>query len=134
MVASEPMEIALLVIPLLAAALLGAALRGPLPHATLPALFALIVASTSLGYVAAAHGWVLPGVAAAIGALAATIALTATICARDAQLTAFAGLGDAALLGGLHVSPRERWRTFERDFWVYVAAHSRGHGPQRDDA
>jgi hypothetical protein len=121
------MEIAVLVIPLLAAMLLGAALRGPLPHATLPALFGLMVASISLGYVGAAHGWAFAGAAAVIGAVAATVALAATICARDAQLTAFAGMGDAALLGGLHASPRERWRTFERDFWAYVAAHSPGH-------
>lgn len=128
------MQIAVLVISLLAAALLGATLRGPLPHATLPALFVLMVASISLAYVAAAHGWVFAGVAAVSGAIAATIALTATICARDAQLTAFAGMGDAALLGGLHPSPRERWRKFEHDFWAYVAVHSPGHGASPGDA
>jgi hypothetical protein len=127
------MEIAVLVIPLIAVALMGAAVRAPLPHGFLPGLFALMVASISLGYVAAAHGWVGAGIEAAAGAVAATVALATTICVRDAQLTAIAGFGDAALLGGLHPSPPERWRAFEHDFWAYVSARGPSHRPAPGD-
>jgi len=135
-------DIVAIAVPLLAAGLLGAGLRGPLPHAALPLLFALMVTSISLGYVAAAHGQAVAGGAAAAGALAAMLALAAAIFARDAQLaTAGAGIGAGAgalgethLLADLPRSAKARWRSFERDLWAYIAAHGPGHGSSSDDA
>jgi hypothetical protein len=129
-------DIVAIAVPLLAAGLLGAGLRGPLPHAALPLLFALMVTSISLAYVAAEHGRAVPGAAAAAGALAAMLALAAAICARDAQLTAAGagGIGEALLLAGLPSSPQARWHSFERDLWAYIAAHGPGHGASSDDA
>lgn len=126
-------DIAGIAAPMLAAGLLGAGLRAPLPHAALPALFALMVTGASLGYVAAAHGQVFAGLAAALGAVAALAALALGICARDAGLAAVGGPNAALLLDGLASSPHERWRKFERDLWAYIAAHGPGHGPGRDE-
>jgi hypothetical protein len=121
------MDIALIVVPLVAVAMLGAALRAPLPHAMLPVLFLLMVASASLGYLSAAHGWRVIGAVAIVGAAAATVALAAAIWGRDAQLAAAAaGVEEWAAPVALPGSRRARWRHFERDFWAHVA-HRRGH-------
>lgn len=129
-------DIVAIAAPLLAAGLLGAGLRGPLPHATLPLLFALMPASISLAYVAGAHGQALAGVAGVAGALVAMVALATAVCTHDAHLAA-AGLpvagGDALLLAGLPRSPQARWRKFERDLWAYIAAHGHGHGHSSHD-
>jgi len=127
-------DIVAIAVPLLAAGLLGAGLRGPLPHATLPLLFALMVTSIALGYVAAAHGQAVAGGAAAAGALAAMLALAAAIFTLDAQLAAAgAGALGETLLADLPRSAKARWRSFERDLWAYIAAHSPGHGASSDD-
>lgn len=127
-------DIVAIVAPLLAAGLLGAGLRGPLPHATLPVLFALMPASISLAYVAGAHGQALAGVAGVAGALVAMVALATAVCAQDAQLAAAGAGGDALLLAGLPRSRQARWRRFERDLWAYIAAQGRGHGHSSRDA
>jgi len=126
-------DIAAIAAPMLAAGLLGAGLRAPLPHVALPALFALMVAGVSLGYVAAAHGQAFAGAAAALGAVAALAALALGICARDAELAMAGGPNAALLLDGLPRSPHERWRRFERDLWAYIAAHGPGHRSAPDE-
>lgn len=126
-------DIVAIAAPMLAAGLLGAGLRAPLPHAALPALFALMVTGVSLGYVAAAHGQVFAGLGAALAAVAALAALALAICARDAELAAVGGPNAALLLDGLPRSPHERWRKFEHDLWAYIAAHGPGHRSAADD-
>lgn len=120
-------DIVAIAAPMLAAGLLGAGLRAPLPHAALPALFALMVGGVSCAYVAVAHGHVLAGVAGVLGAVAALAALALAICARDAELATVGGPSAALLLDGLPSSPHERWHKFERDLWAYIAAHGPGH-------
>lgn len=126
-------DIVAIAVPLLAAALFALGLRASLLHATLPALFALMVAGVSLGYVASAHGQALAGASAAVGALGATMTLAAALWRRDAQLAAVGALAETMLLAGLPATPRERWHAFERDLWAYIAAHGHGHGAAADD-
>jgi hypothetical protein len=98
------MDVVLIVVPLVAVALLGAGLRRPLPLATLPALFLLMVTSVSLGFVAASTGSLLMGLLALAGAAPATAALSLALHAHETRLAADG-----------------RWRRFELDFWAHVA-------------
>jgi hypothetical protein len=98
------MDVVVIAVSLLALMLLGAGLRRPLPPAALPGLFLLMVASVSLGFLAASTGSLLMGLLALAGAAPATAALSVAVHAHDLRLAADG-----------------RWRRFEREFWAHVA-------------
>lgn len=109
--------------PLLASSLFAFGIRGPLCRAISPVLFLLTVGAFLLGYQQANSGDG-PACAAAMAAGAiAGAALIAVVLRTDAQLRVAEEVGSRPTITVLPtLGRRQRWRSFERDYWAQVGA------------
>jgi hypothetical protein len=109
--------------PLLASSLFAFGVRGPLCRAIFPVLFLLTVGAFLLGYFAASRGDTAAcGAAVAAGVIAAA-ALIAVVLRTDAQLRVAEEIGSRPTITVLPtLGRRQRWRSFERDYWAQVGA------------